>query len=331
MSTPVKAGDQITGEFLVLKSAVRLTKAQKPYIDLDLRAVDGTVFEGCKRWGFAENAKGVILIQGTVEEFNGSLQIKINTWEPGELQTKDFQARCPWPLEVAELVWQFGNMLDEILVDRIRDFTEDFITHWSCHRFPTMEACPKRFFEHPGAQRIHHAYRHGLAEHTLEVMEHAHDIAECHEIQDYERSLLIAGCAMHDIGKLEEFHLVDGVYEFTPLGKAYGWNSNAHLHIGSQMFAVYTSMPDHGLTFEECQILQNIILGHHGEFGITEPKYIISMIAHLADLTSYNVNRMKMNLALTPGNEVSRDRVGKSYLPIIEPRPTHLDEDEEPK
>ena len=53
----------------------------------------------------------------------------------------------------------------------------------------------------PAARRIHHAYRSGLLEHILKIMEVALFLAEKYQAR---RDLLIAGALLHDIGKLRE-------------------------------------------------------------------------------------------------------------------------------
>lgn len=56
----------------------------------------------------------------------------------------------------------------------------------------------------PAAKRNHHAYKGGLLEHSLEVARYALALCEL-DGEPYDRDLLIAGCLLHDIGKLDEY------------------------------------------------------------------------------------------------------------------------------
>lgn len=316
-----KVGNYVDGEFLVIGSSVKQAKSGKSYIDFDVRALDGTIFEGCKRWDHKDCPEGVILLKGSIDEFNGKLQIKADHWEKGEKEANDFQAKCPWNLNVEEISGSFNECLEGISSVDIRKFTELVIDHWSNYSFPCGEKRNLRdaFFDHAGAQRNHHCYRHGLLEHTTEVMEHAISIASTHGIGNHEIDLLIAGCALHDIGKLEEFQLVNAVYQFTDIGKAYGWTSNSHLYIGSQMVNTYVALNPNSISMGDLMVIQNIILSHHGDFGDVKPTYIASMITHMADNVSAQVNRMKMNLLNSTNGEVNRDSTQKSYLAVKDP------------
>jgi 3'-5' exoribonuclease len=316
----LKVGSLAHGEFLVLKSSVKQTKSGKNYLDLDLRALDGTVFNGCKRWDYSKPVDGVIDIQGTVESFNDNIQINIRSWEPGTKCANDFQTKCPWDIGLEFLHIRFDRMMSCIDDENIAWLVKKMIDYWSETSFLSFDKrdSNKEFFEHSGAQRNHHCYRYGLLEHTVEVMEHAMNIADTHGITEHEADLLIAGCALHDIGKLDEFHLVNGVYQFSDIGKAYGWTSNAHLYIGSQMLTIYHAF-NKKVSVEDVTVIQNIVMSHHGDFGDVKPKYIVSMIAHMADNASAQVNRMKMNLINSANGEVDHDSTRQSYLSVKEP------------
>ena len=313
-----KVGNCVDGEFLVTSSMIKTTKTGKAYIDFDVRALDGTVFEGCKRWDCNVPPSGVIRLKGAVDEYNGKLQIKADHWEKGEKEANDFQAKCPWELESVHLADLWNDFISNISDPEMFAFAMENVTFWGNHHFPSMakRETEDLYFEHPGAQSNHHAYRHGLLEHTVEVMEHARDIAITHNLSDHEIDLLIAGCALHDIGKMEEFELVDGVYQFSAVGKAYGWTSNAHLYIGSQMLTTDFLINKPDVSMEDFMILQNIVMSHHGQFGDTKPKFIVSMIAHMADNASAQVNRMKLNLFNSPDGEVKKDSTYNSYMAI---------------
>src|SRR5262249_5077690 len=53
----------------------------------------------------------------------------------------------------------------------------------------------------PAARQVHHAYRSGLLEHVLKIMDVAVFLADTYAAR---RDLVIAGALLHDIGKLQE-------------------------------------------------------------------------------------------------------------------------------
>jgi len=61
------------------------------------------------------------------------------------------------------------------------------------------------FFEKPAAKFMHHDYRGGLAEHTLEVARFACAFADSMPRFGVNRDLVLAGALLHDIGKCRSF------------------------------------------------------------------------------------------------------------------------------
>jgi 3'-5' exoribonuclease len=138
----------------------------------------------------------------------------------------------------------------------------------------------ERFQEAPAAKGIHHAYVGGLLEHSLSVAGIA-DFLSSH-YQGVDRSLLIAGALLHDIGKLVELTMEGGVVDYTVQGRLKG-----HLVIGSEMVAQAAAkiadFPEDVLAQ-----LQHLILSHHGrqEFGsptvpMTVEAFILSFLDDL--------------------------------------------------
>jgi len=313
----LKVGDQVTQHFLILESSVNKAKNGKDYVSFDCRAEDGTMFTGCKIWDCDVAPEGVCLITGKMEEFNSNKQIvaKIVTVNT-ELSPDIFQPQCPLPMDVEYLRNELAFHIGSIINDSLREFTKGFLGFWSTHTFPGGAECEPRFSRHPGGMRVHHAYRHGLLQHTVEVIQHAVSAGAIHKINTHERDLLIAGCAIHDIGKLESSAVVNGVYEYTAYGRIYGWSSNAHLYIGAQMLSVYCALQEAWMSQSEFAMLSNIMLSHHGPHGDVKPKSVVSQMVHLADMVSSNLNRMNCGLAGTEEDDIKRDIARESYIRI---------------
>ena len=94
------------------------------------------------------------------------------------------------------------------------------------------------------------------------------------------KDLLIAGIIYHDIMKVEEYQYSNGLAEdFSKKGFLFG-----HIFLGAELPKKYVS--DEESSSEEIEMLQHIILSHHGklEWGSpVEPATIEAVIVHHVD------------------------------------------------
>jgi 3'-5' exoribonuclease len=113
----------------------------------------------------------------------------------------------------------------------------------------------------PAAQTVHHAYRGGLLEHVLKIIDSVVFLADAYGAN---RDLLVAGAILHDIGKLEE--LSYGVTtDYSVEGNLLG-----HITIGAAMVREMTrEIPDfpHDLSVQ----IEHLILSHHGQRALGSP------------------------------------------------------------
>jgi 3'-5' exoribonuclease len=142
----------------------------------------------------------------------------------------------------------------------------------------------------PAAQHVHHAYRSGLLEHVLKIIEVAVALADAYGAR---RDLVVAGAILHDIGKLDE--LSYGVItEYSVEGNLIG-----HIAIGVGMLReAVRDLPDfpHDLQVE----LEHLILSHHGskELGSpVEPMTVEAFILAAADDLDARIHQVRRHLA----------------------------------
>jgi 3'-5' exoribonuclease len=133
----------------------------------------------------------------------------------------------------------------------------------------------------PASIRGHHAQLGGLLKHTTEVAAIARAVARA---SGADLDLVLAGVLLHDIGKLESYRW-DGAFDYTVVGSLLG-----HVVIGALMFDRRLEMEDEPpCTQEERQILQHLILSHHGklEYGSpVQPMTLEAEVLHWADNAS---------------------------------------------
>jgi len=106
----------------------------------------------------------------------------------------------------------------------------------------------------PAARQIHHAYRSGLLEHILKIMDIGGYLAERYEAR---RDLVIAGALVHDIGKLQEldYHVA---IDYSLEGNLVG-----HIVLGARLVRdAIGRLP--GFPGELATEIEHLILSHHG-------------------------------------------------------------------
>jgi 3'-5' exoribonuclease len=121
----------------------------------------------------------------------------------------------------------------------------------------------ERFRDSVAALGVHHAYRHGLLEHTLRMARVARALLPLYPSVD--PSLALAGVILHDVGKIQEYtRLEPGMAKaaFTRAGNLHG-----HLVLGAFLVRDHGSRV--GLESSLRERLEHVLLSHHTlrEFG----------------------------------------------------------------
>ena len=113
------------------------------------------------------------------------------------------------------------------------------------------------FFESVAAVSMHHAYVHGLLEHTVHVAKVTRKILELYP--EVNADLAIAGALLHDVGKVLEYHysVTEGI-DRTTVGRLQG-----HVVLGYRL--VRSAALRQKLHPAWLERLEHIILSHQGE------------------------------------------------------------------
>jgi 3'-5' exoribonuclease len=140
------------------------------------------------------------------------------------------------------------------------------------------------------AQTVHHAYRSGLLEHILKLIETSTALADAYEAR---RDLLVAGVILHDIGKLQELSY-DTATQYSLQGNLIG-----HITLGVIMLreaaAAVPGFPPMLLTE-----LEHMVLSHHGsrEFGSpVEPMTVEAFILATCDELDARMHQIHRHIA----------------------------------
>ncbi len=288
-------GQQVSGQYLVQEAAKAETKTGKPYLSLKLMDKSGDIM--AKVWDQAEEwephcpAGAVIAIKGRCSSFRNALQLTINDMQRLPDQQVDFSAFLPSsPYDVDEMAAEFLALVEGVGDSHIKNLLRSFFTDAD---FADL------FKKAPAAKAMHHAYLGGLLEHTLGVARLADAVSKLYPSLD--RSLLMAGAMLHDIGKTREFALESNRFDYSDAGRLVG-----HMVMGVEMIQARISrLQDFP---EELGVrIKHMILSHHGrhDFGSpTLPMLQEAFVLNFIDDLDAKINTI---------DRVSRQAKGEGY------------------
>lgn len=263
-------GDSFKGTFVVQKISRRKDRNDRPFWDLLIMdrtgTVEGKVWADAGWWDYRDEANPlridngdrlerdaldgqVIGVRGKRVSFNGKPQVNFTglyLLDQDRYPSHDYVQRSPIPLE--ELERRLGD-LKALTHDPVRAFLD--------HVFSGERG--ELFRVAPAAVSHHHAYVHGLLEHTLAVAENARVLAEASRGRGaaVDVGLTVAGALLHDIGKIEAYSLNP-----TPAVTVEGTFLD-HIPLG---FALFSRLAEEfGLEGDARTLLGHIILSHHGQ------------------------------------------------------------------
>lgn len=152
------------------------------------------------------------------------------------------------PIDAGELGERLHALLDSVDEPSLRALLE--------RAFDGAREPGATFVIAPAAVRNHHAYRHGLLEHSLIVAECAADVAARHDSVD--RDMVVAGGLLHDIGKIHAYTSDGMVPLMTDVGRLHG-----EIVIGQNLVQrLIDELPD--FPPELALRLSHIVISHHG-------------------------------------------------------------------
>jgi 3'-5' exoribonuclease len=276
------------GFFLCVRKDIRSGRSGE-YLALVLQDTSGEirakVFQDVDTTKQEFDAGEFVKIQAKGNSFNQQLELiidKIRRVMPDKDAAEGFKEeeciRCaPRPA---------GEMWQELL-ERIASVSDPHIRELLAGIVAAHEPRLKIW---PAARQIHHAYRSGLLEHILKLIEIGSYLAERYNAK---RDLVIAGAILHDIGKLEELSY-DLSTDYTLEGNLIG-----HIAIGVRMLRdAIRSTPEFPSTL--ATELEHLILSHHGskELGSpVEPMTIEAFILSTVDDFDAKMQQIRQHIA----------------------------------
>ena len=253
---------------------VRKSKKGSDYMCLELVDASGKV--DARLWdvpaGLDANSlkKVIVKVRGMTSEWDGKLQVSISqirkVEESDGVDLGDFFERSERdPEEMwSELIQIVGGITNgyvrQLLFDVLRENEVSF----------------KRA---PAAMKVHHAYIGGLLEHVLDMCKVALPICKNYGLSV---DLVLAGCMLHDVGKLFELSYDMGI-GYTVEGTMLG-------HISQGMMLVSRTIDEiEGFPREMKIAVLHLIASHHGLLAYGSPRVPLmreAIALNLIDLLS---------------------------------------------
>ena len=273
----IQSGTRIDGVMLLSSSERRQDRNGNDYWQGELKGVDRQSvvarFFRPPESAFAIEPQSIVEVRGQADTFRDQLNLKLESIAavPDAAAIEEFSptsARDPQTMfaelnAYLEKLQESSPAIAAVCTSVLaRGEVAGGITHWWA------------------AQRRHHAFRGGLLEHILEMLALAETL--CDLYQELDRDLVLAGCILHDLGKL---------VELAPRGPEYGYSAAGslvgHIAICDRWVAEACAEADAG---EELTMrLRHLVLSHHGEQAmgaVVEPATPEAMALHLLDYLS---------------------------------------------
>jgi 3'-5' exoribonuclease len=269
-------GDTVTGFALLTKKERRQDKNGRDYLDLEMVDASGRI--AAKVWSDSRALSGdyashdFVAFKGLVHDYRSQLQLNVKDCRRATAADRqhgfDEAALIPSTREdINDLYTRLQTTLDENIE---RPLLERLVEE-------TLEVHGAALREHPAAKAIHHAYRGGLLEHMVSMLELA--VPVCDHYPELDRELVLIGILFHDLGKIRELGAMPA-NDYTPEGRLVG-----HIVIGRD------------LLLERCQAiedfpadlqlhLEHLILSHQGRLEFSspvEPKTPEAFVLHFID------------------------------------------------
>ncbi|MFH1310098.1 MAG: HD domain-containing protein [Candidatus Omnitrophota bacterium] len=276
-----KVNEQINSVFMLRKKNLKLTKYDKPYLEMTLSdktgKIEGRLWDDAEKYFEASDTGDFVLVKGTVDKYRDEKQLKID-----------------YLVKADERAFRYEDMVR--VVENRDKFYNDILAYLESIKNVWVQSLSKLFVEDTelmsafkdgiGGKSWHNAYIGGLMEHTFEVMYISQKM--CILCDEADRDITLFGAFIHDIGKVRE--LDPKKLEYTVEGGLLG-----HIAIGYRILTEKISeIKD--FPYDLRLRLEHIILSHHGEYEQQSPvlpKTLEATIIYHADELVSQANAIK--------------------------------------
>ena len=303
-------GEEFDLVLMVKNSQLRQDKRGKHYLLMQLADSSGSIranywqaqAEDASRF----NAGTVVEASGMIEDYHNHDQIKLFSIHPvsPDDQVDLSQLVATAPEKPAEMEKEIKDFVAQIDNKNWHDLVDLLLKKWS-----------SRFFAYPAGKSNHHAYKGGLAFHTLTMLKDARGLADNYPAVN--RSLLYAGCILHDMGKVLELS--------GPVATQYTAEGNlvGHLVLIDEQLMLAAQELKIDLSSEDLLLLRHMVLSHHGRYEYGSPKLpalLEAELLHRIDDLDATVNAITTQLSTTKPGEFTPPPMSQDGRRYYRPR-----------
>lgn len=264
-------GESIDEVYLASEKQLRPNRQGNLY--LQVRLSDKTGVVTAMLWNANQNQfdsfnnGDYVRVKGTSQFYNGGMQViakGIAKTESSQVDEAEFITLSN--VEVEKLVSRVGEMLRAMQNVHLRNLAECFLVD---------DEFLRKMRTAPAGIKNHHAYRGGLLEHMLSLMEVCQLVGP--RYQGVDNDLLLMGAFLHDIGKIDEL-----TYE-PDLGYSDSGQLIGHLIQGvailDKKICEVESQTSETFPAELANQLRHMIVSHHGQYDYGSPKLPMTLEA----------------------------------------------------
>ena len=257
--------------FVASDKQLRPNRNGNLYLQLELS--DRTGAFGARMWNASEGVYksfdngDYVRVEGTTQLFQGAMQLiatRVTKVDPAEVSEDDFTT-LPG-VEVDKLMLRMGEILRGMSSLHLRNLAECFLLDE-----PLMEKLSRA----PAGIKNHHAYRGGLLEHVVNLMEVVLRIGPCYPQID--RDLLLTGAFLHDIGKVDELSYERDL-TYTDEGQLIGHSVMA-VALLEKKVGEAEELSGEPVPEETVLRIKHMLVSHHGQYEYGAPKLPMTLEA----------------------------------------------------
>ena len=317
-------GQRVDEVYLVWRKNKLMARNSRPYLALQVGDRTGRI--EARAWERADELDArfgvhdLVRVRAQVVRYQDHLQLKVDDivavssqpgtgsgaradGQPGAVI--DMEIFLPSSSRSVDTMWvELFDLVAGLPDPHLRGLLQDLLSE------PDVAA---RIKAAPAAKNIHHAWRGGLLEHTLSVCGLVQALWRHYEQQLpglLDRSLLVAGAIIHDMGKVWEMDPV--TFEYTDEGRLLGHMPLMLVELDRRIRA----RPDFPRTLT--LHLEHLLLSHHGEleYGSPKrPKTPEAWVLHYADILDGRMMWMHSLFAdMDPGDWSAYQRLYDRYF-----------------
>lgn len=252
-------GEEMDIVVLIKNSQLRRNKKNKLFLAMQFGdgsgEIRGNFWDATDQDAATFSTGTIVELNGKREEYQGRPQIRIYSLRvvgPQEgYELDQFVKSAPEPIN--DMHAEINQFVNQIQNRTWKTIVQYLLKKWG-----------KRFYDYPAGRSNHHAVRGGLAFHTLSMLKDAKGLADNYEQID--RSLLYAGCILHDMGKVLEL-TGPAATQYTTEGNLVG-----HLVLIDEQIMLAAQDLKIDLESEALLLLRHMVLSHHGRYEYGSPK-----------------------------------------------------------